>query len=142
MRKFRFRTEVETCKVKAFIKILVLLFLLSALTLLSFKVKPELFNMNFLAYTLIFDLIFIFTLFPLDGNGSRKLAVLLAGNVLSFIWNCLYPLFISTFFGRNSVSHAIFQFISPVVNALWVVSMWTFGLSLVAIQKNIGEPSH
>ena len=134
MTKFRF--EVETCKIKEFMKILALLISLSFLTFLLFMVKPELFNMNFFAYTLVFDFLYVFTIFLSKGEGLKKLTILLCGNVLSFVWNCLYPPLILSCFHRYSISNRIFQFINPVVNAFWIISMWAFGFSLVTVQKS------
>ena len=132
MIKFKFRVGI---KIKEFAKMLALLIFLSSLTLLLFMTKPKLFNMNFVAYTLAFDFLYVFTLFPLKGGSLKKLVALLIGNVLSFIWNGLYPSFLLLFFQRNSISNKIFQFINPVVNALWIISIWAFGLSLVTIQN-------
>ena len=134
MTKFRF--EVETCKIKGFMKILALLISLSFLTLLLFMLEPELFNMNFLAYTLVFDFLYVFTIFLSKGENLKKLAILLCGNVLSFVWNCLYPPLILSYFHRYSISNRIFQFINPVVNAFWIISMWAFGFSLVTVEKS------
>lgn len=127
----RFRFRIETDKIKIFIKMLTLLLSFSIPTLLLSMIKPEFFNMNFAAYSLTFSALYIFTIFPLKGGSFRKLAVLFGGNALSFIWNCLYSPYILQFFPRNSISNGIFQFINPVVNALWIVSMWAYGLSLV-----------
>jgi len=135
MKKFRFRIEVEKHKIIAFMKILVLLLFLSTLTLLLFRTAPQFFNMNFVAYTLTFDLLYTLTILPLEGEAFKKLAVLLVGNISSFIWNCLYPHFLLTFVHKNSISNMIFQFINPIVNALWIISVWAFGFSLVTIQK-------
>ena len=90
-------------------------------------VKPELFNMNFFAYTLVFNFLYVFTIFLSKGKDLKKLAILLCGNVLSFAWNCLYPPLILSYFHRYSISNRIFQFINPVVNAFWIISMWAFG---------------
>jgi len=135
MTKFRF--EVETCKIEGFMKILALFISLSFLTFLLFMVEPELFfNINFFAYTLIFDFLYVFTIFLPKGENLKKLAVLLCGNVLSFVWNCLYPPLILSYFHRYSISNRIFQFINPVVNAFWIISMWAFGFSLITIEKS------
>jgi len=135
----RFRFEVETCKIKGFMKILALLISLSFLTFLLFMVEPELFNMNFFAYTLVFDFLYVFTIFLSKGENLKKLAILLSGNVLSFIWNCLYPQLILSYFHRYSISNRIFQFINPVVNAFWIISMWAFGFSLVTVEKSVED---
>ena len=137
MTKFRF--EVETRKIKEFMKILALLISLSFLTFLLFMVEPEFFNMNFFAYTLVFDFLYVFTIFLSKGEGLKKLAILLCGNVLSFVWNCLYPPLILSYFHRYSLSNRIFQFINPVVNAFWIISMWAVGFSLVTVQKSVED---
>ena len=139
MRRFRFGIKVEMHKIIAFVKTLALLLFFMILTILLFRVAPQFFNVNFVAYTLVFDILYILTIFPLSGGSLNKFAVLLVGNIFSFIWNCLYPHFLLTLIHGNPVSNMIFQFINPVVNALWIISAWAFGFSLITVQESAEE---
>ena len=42
---------------------------------------------------LIFNILYIFLTFPLDGELTKKLCMLLLGNVICLIWNSLFLLF-------------------------------------------------
>jgi len=139
MKRFRFGIKVEMHRIIAFVKTLALLLSFMILTILLFRVAPQFFNVNFVAYTLAFDILYILTIFPLGGGSLNKLAVLLVGNILSFIWNCLYPHFLLTLAHGNFISNVIFQFINPIVNALWIISVWAFGFSLITVQKSAEE---
>ncbi|RLI21109.1 hypothetical protein DRO54_04590 [Candidatus Bathyarchaeota archaeon] len=126
------RAETLKKKSKSLVKAIILLAFSISLPLMSLLPKSRFINGNFIAYTSAFNFLYILTLFPLKGNFTRKFGVLILGDLLSFIWNSIYPLFLFPFLHENNMLSRLFWFINPIVNAVWIISMWSLGLSLIA----------
>ena len=112
--------------------------LTSAALLLVMSAFPQpLFNISLLIFTTIFDVIFVFTVFPLRGRLSQKIVVLLVGNLLSFVWNGLYPAFLVSNIQMGDLFDKILLVINPWVNSLWMVSLWAVGVSFSSTKEAI-----
>ena len=84
-----------------------------------------------------FNLLFVFFLFPLEGTLLRKVALLFAGNLVGALWY-----FIPLSFEKASISFLntdAFKIItvvaSPLIDFVWVVSVWSLSLSVLAYAK-------
>jgi len=82
----------------------------------------------------IFNFLFIFLLFPLEGPLFRKIYLLVAGNIVGLAWH-----FIRSSFGAASVFYLgadafkiINVVIGPIIDLIWVVTVWSLGLSMLA----------
>jgi hypothetical protein len=89
----------------------------------------------------IFNFLFVFLLFPLEGPLFRKLYLLVAGNIVGLVWH-----FIKSSFGAASVFYLgtdalkiITVVIGPIIDLVWVVSVWSISLSMLASAKKRNE---
>ncbi|MCD6243264.1 hypothetical protein J7K06_06255 [Candidatus Bathyarchaeota archaeon] len=136
MKTFKFRIGNKTRhKVKLLSKSLILLLLAATLTLTLLHLESPLFNTNVIAYSSAFNFLFILTIFPLKGKFLNKLLTLILGNILSLIWNGLYPTLLSSTLLENILLNKFLSFINPIFNALWVISIWSLGLSMTSSPK-------
>jgi hypothetical protein len=84
-----------------------------------------------------FNLLFLFILMPLKGSLARKVAILLLGNILSFIWGILFYLFAQQLIGQfGGVFNALYVILGPLLNVLWVVAFWSTSLTFLAETQN------
>jgi len=89
----------------------------------------------------IFNFLFVFLLFPLEGPLFRKIYLLVAGNIVGLVWH-----FIKSSFGAASVFclgtdalKIITVVIGPLIDLLWIVSVWSLSLSTLASAKKRNE---
>ena len=89
----------------------------------------------------IFNFLFIFLLFPLEGSLFRKIYLLVAGNIVGLAWH-----FIKLSFGAASVFYLgagafkiLAVVIGPIIDLVWIVSVWSLGLSVLASAKRRNE---
>lgn len=89
----------------------------------------------------IFNFLFVFLLFPLEGHLFRKVYLLVAGNIVGLVWH-----FIKSSFGAASVFYLgadtlkiITVVIGPIIDLIWIVSVWSLGLSMLASAKKRNE---
>jgi len=89
----------------------------------------------------IFNFLFVFLLFPLEGSLFRKIYLLVAGNIVGLLWY-----FIKSSFGAASVFclgtdalRIITVVIGPIIDLVWVVSVWSLSLSVLASAKKRNE---
>ncbi|MFQ5866323.1 MAG: hypothetical protein ACE5IW_13965 [bacterium] len=82
----------------------------------------------------VFNFLFVFLLFPLEGPLFRKVCLLVAGNIVGLAWH-----FITSSFGAASVFYLgadafkiINVVIGPIIDLIWVVTLWSLGLSMLA----------
>ncbi|MEM2445864.1 MAG: hypothetical protein QW734_04330 [Candidatus Bathyarchaeia archaeon] len=88
---------------------------------------------------LIFNIFFVCVYFPLNGPLKRKVAVLLAGNVICFLWNMMFSIFVCAVSAYLSGDfNALLAFLNPLLNLLWMVSFWSIGLTFLAEAKPEG----
>jgi hypothetical protein len=85
---------------------------------------------------LVFNFLFTSLIFPLNGALTRKLPMLLAGNVICLIWNDLFSLFAAVVANRFGEFFEIaYTILNPFVNLIWVVSFWSISLTVLANSK-------
>jgi len=89
----------------------------------------------------LFNFLFVFLLFPLEGPLFRKVCLLAAGNIVGLAWH-----FIMLAFGVASVLYLgpdafkiITVVIGPIIDLLWIVSVWSLGLSVLASAQRRDE---
>lgn len=86
---------------------------------------------------IIFNFLFVSLTFPLNGILTRKLCLLLIGNIIGLVWNQIFSLFALAavdYFGRFfEVLYVIFN---PFLNLIWIVSFWSTSLTVLADQKD------
>ena len=136
MKTFKFRIGNKTRhKVKLLSKSLILLLLAAISTLTLLHLESPLINTNVIAYSSAFNFLFILTIFPLKGKFLNKLLTLILGNTLSLVWNGLYPTLLSSTLSGNILLNKLLSFINPIFNALWIISIWSLGLSMTSSPK-------
>jgi len=86
---------------------------------------------------ILFNFLFVALTFPLNGKLTRKLCILLMGNVIGLVWNYLFSLFAAAganFFGN--FFDALYIILNPFLNLIWIVSFWSMGLTALSDTKN------
>ena len=87
-----------------------------------------------------FNMLFVFLLFPLEGTLLRKIVLLFAGNSVGVLWYVLQFSFEDAFFFLNlDAFKVIFLVAKPLVDFVWVVSVWSLSLSVLASYKRKTE---
>jgi hypothetical protein len=86
---------------------------------------------------IIFNFLFVSLIFPLDGTLTRKISMLLIGNIIGLFWNYLFSLFAYTvayYLGESF--NTLYIILSPFVNLIWIVSFWSISLTALANSKD------
>jgi hypothetical protein len=86
---------------------------------------------------IIFNFLFVSLTFPLDGTLTRKISMLLIGNIIGLFWNYLFSLFAYTvayYLGESF--NTLYIILSPLVNLIWIVSFWSISLTALANSKD------
>jgi len=94
-------------------------------------------NTELTSMLLIFNILYIFLTFPLNGELTKKLCMLLLGNVICLIWNSLFLLFAAAaaeYF--NGSFEALYIILNPFLNLIWVVSFWSTSLTILSVSKD------
>lgn len=102
---------------------------------LHIQFNPEL-NLPALAGLGFFNFLFLLLLFPLEGSLRRKIVLLTAGNCVGALWY----LILLSFEGAVSVASAdavnvAFLAAKPLVDFVWIVSVWSLSLSVLASNR-------
>lgn len=93
-------------------------------------------NTELTSMLLIFNILYTFLTFPLDGELPKKLCMLLLGNVICLIWNSLFLLFAAAtaeYFGCSF--GVLYIIINPFLNLIWIVSFWSMSLTIFGVSK-------
>jgi hypothetical protein len=86
---------------------------------------------------IIFNFLFVSLTFPLNGTLTRKLCMLLFGNVIGLFWNYLFSLFAYTVaYYLGDFFNTLYMVLSPFVNLVWIVSFWSISLTALANSKD------
>lgn len=81
----------------------------------------------------VFNVFFVCMLFPLNGSLKRKLAVLALGDIICLIWNTMFSMLVGSLAVYVWVGfNALLIMLSPLLNSLWVVSLWSISLTFLA----------
>jgi len=86
---------------------------------------------------IIFNFLFVTLTFPLNGTLTRKISMLLIGNIIGLFWNFLFSLFAYTvayYLGESF--NTLYIILSPFVNLIWIVSFWSISLTALANSKD------
>jgi hypothetical protein len=113
----------------------------TAIMLLIYFSLHNMLNEPTLISIIIFNCLFVFLLFPLEGPLFRKVYLLVAGNIVGLVWH-----FIKSSFGEASVFYLgadtlkiITVVIGPIIDLAWIVSVWSLSLSMLASAKKRNE---
>ncbi len=113
----------------------------TAIMLLIYFSLHHILNETTLVSITIFNFLFVFLLFPLEGPLFRKVYLLVAGNIVGLVWH-----FIKSSFGAASVFclgadtfKIITVVIGPIIDLVWIVSVWSLSLSILASAKKRNE---
>jgi hypothetical protein len=89
----------------------------------------------------IFNFLFVFLLFPLEGPLFRKVYLLVAGNIVGLLWYFIKSSFgeVSVFYFGTDALRIITVVIGPIIDLVWVVSVWSLSLSMLASAKKRNE---
>ena len=86
---------------------------------------------------IIFNFFFVSLTFPLDGTLTRKLSMLLIGNIIGLFWNYLFSLFAYTVaYYLGEFFNTLYIILSPLVNLIWIVSFWSISLTALTNSKD------
>ena len=89
----------------------------------------------------VFNFLFVFLLFPLEGQLFRKVYLLVAGNIVGLLWYFIKSSFgeVSVFYFGTDALRIITVVIGPIIDLVWVVSVWSLSLSMLASTKKRNE---
>jgi hypothetical protein len=98
-------------------------------------------NESALTSITIFDFLFVFLLFPLEGPIFRKVCLLITGNVVGLAWYFIKSSFgvVSFFYLGADAFKIVTVVIGPIIDLVWIVSVWALGLSMLASAKRRNE---
>jgi len=86
----------------------------------------------------IFGLLFLFLMFPLEGSIWLKITLLELGFFIGLTWSFIrfsIALLVAYYFGAGAFATVEF-FAGPFTDFLWVVTVWSLGLSMLISAKN------
>lgn len=113
----------------------------TAIILLIYFSLHHVLNETALISITIFNFLFVFLLLPLEGPLFQKVYLLVAGNIVGLVWH-----FIKSSFGAASVFYLgadtfkiITAVIGPIIDLVWIVSVWSLSLSVLASAKRRNE---
>jgi len=85
---------------------------------------------------IMFNFLFISLTFPLNGTLQRKIGMLLIGNVICIFWTHIFSLFAATVCSHfGGIYNALFIILSPFLNLIWIVSLWSISLTVLTTPK-------
>jgi len=90
---------------------------------------------------MVFNFFFIFLIFPLEGPLLRKILLLLSGNIVGLAWYLVQSSFgaASAYYLGVDAFKVIHVVMGPIVDSIWIVSVWSLGLSLLASTRRRSE---
>ena len=85
----------------------------------------------------LFHLLFVFLLFPLQGPLLRKVGLLFAGNIVGGLLYLIRSAFqeASVSFLNVDAFKVIAVVVTPIIDFIWIVSLWSLSLSVLASAK-------
>jgi len=113
----------------------------AAAIILSHFQLVQILDMSALVAIIFFNLLFVFLLFPLEGTLLRKLALLFAGNIVGTLWYLIQLSLkeASMFFLGTDAVTIITIVAKPIIDFVWIVSIWSLSLSVLASAKRKTE---
>jgi len=113
----------------------------AAAIILSHFQLVHILDISALVAIIFFNLLFVFLLFPLEGTLLRKLALLFAGNSVGLLWYLIQLSLkeASMFFLGTDAVTIIILVAKPLIDFVWIVSIWSLSLSVLASAKRKTE---
>jgi len=113
--------------------------LAAVIILAHFQLVPLL-SLSALIAIILFNLLFVFLLFPLEGSLLRKVGLLFAGNFVGALWYLIRSAFqeASVLYLSIDALKVIAVVVSPIIDFIWIVSLWSLSLSVLASAKKRG----
>jgi hypothetical protein len=107
--------------------------LAAVIILVNLHLVPFL-SLSSLIAIILFNLLFVFLLFPLGGSLFRKVGLLFAGNIVGVLWFIIRSALqeASVFFLNEEAFKIITVVLSPLIDFIWIVSLWSLSLSVLA----------
>jgi len=89
----------------------------------------------------VFNFLFIFLIFPLEGSLLRKVFLLLSGNIVGLAWYLVQLSFeaASAHYLEMGAFKVIYVVMGPIIDLIWIVSFWSLGLSFLASTQSRNE---
>ena len=90
----------------------------------------------------IFNFLFIFLLFPLEGPLLRKVFLLVSGNLVGLTWYLIQSSFVaaSAPYLEAGAFKVVYVIVCPIIDLFWIVSVWSLGLSVLASARRRKKP--
>ena len=113
----------------------------AAAIILSHFQLVQILDISALVAISFFNLLFVFLLFPLEGTLLRKIVLLFAGNSVGLLWYLIQLYFeeVSIFFLSIDALKVIAIVAKPLIDFVWIVSIWSLSLSVLASAKRKTE---
>jgi len=102
----------------------------SGMLLLSSRVSKESAVM-----LIVFNFLFVFLIFPLEGELSRKVLLLVVGNIVGFLWISFFSFLADVMTKHLEFFNTLYMIIDPFLNLLWIVSYWSISLTVLSASK-------
>jgi len=85
----------------------------------------------------VFNLLFVFLFFPLNGSFLRKTALLIIGNLVGLLWHTTQLTLTDSalFFHESEMIKIVVAFAKPVLDFGWMVAVWSISLTLLASKQ-------
>jgi len=89
----------------------------------------------------IFDFLFIFLIFSLEGPLLRKALLLVSGNLVGLAWYLIQSSFVaaSAPYLEAGAFKVVYVIVCPIIDLVWIVSVWSLGLSVLASDRRRKE---
>ena len=113
----------------------------AAAIILSHFQLVQILDISALVAISFFNLLFVFLLFPLEGTLLRKIVLLFAGNSVGLLWYLIQLSLkeVSMFFLSTDAFKIITILAKPLIDFVWIVSIWSLSLSVLASTKRKTE---
>lgn len=113
----------------------------AAVIILSHFQLVQILDISALVAIIFFNLLFVFLLFPLEGTLLRKIVLLFAGNIVGLLWYLIQLSLkeASMFFLSTDAFNIIILVAKPLIDFVWIVSIWSLSLSVLASAKRKTE---
>ena len=113
----------------------------AAVIILSHFQLVQILDISALVAISFFNLLFVFLLFPLEGTLLRKIVLLFAGNIVGLLWYLIQLSLkeASMFFLSTDAFKIITIVTKPLIDFVWIVSIWSLSLSVLASAKRKTE---
>ncbi|KPV64514.1 MAG: hypothetical protein AOA66_0124 [Candidatus Bathyarchaeota archaeon BA2] len=91
-------------------------------------------NETALVSIVIFNFLFIFLIFPLEGSLLRKVFLLISGNLVGLAWYLIQSSFlaVSAPYLEAGAFKVVYVILCPIIDSVWIVSVWSLSLSVLA----------